>query len=78
MNSPVFALRLASAIFALIGLGHVIRILAHAELLVGSCSIGRRWSVLAVLVMAVLCGWFWKIASNAAKKPEVAPPKPTA
>lgn len=79
MNSPALGLRVASVIFGLMGLGHLIRIIACAGLQVGSCYIGRRWSVIAVILLAALCVWLWMLASKAAKsKVETPPAKPTA
>ncbi|HVU36530.1 MAG TPA: hypothetical protein VHE61_24030 [Opitutaceae bacterium] len=75
MNSPILALRTASAIFGLIGLGHVIRILAATTVNIGGYAIGRRWSVLAVVVLAALCVWLWRVSSGVGKKNE--PPAPT-
>jgi hypothetical protein len=77
MNSPALGLRVASVVFGLMGLGHLIRIIAFANLQVGSCHIGRRWSVVAIIVLAALCAWLWMLASKAAKaKVETPPVKP--
>lgn len=79
MNSPVLGLRVASVIFGLMGLCHLIRIIARAGLQVGCCLIGRQWSVVAVIVLAALCVWMWRLASTAAKsKTETPPTKPAA
>jgi hypothetical protein len=46
---------------------------------VGSYVVGRRWSVVAVIVLAALCVWLWVLASKAAKSEvEALPAKPTA
>jgi hypothetical protein len=79
MNCPAIGLRVASVIFGLMGLGHLIRIFACTHLQVGSCLIGRRWSVAAVIVLGALCVWLWMLASKACKAKDEAPPaKPTA
>jgi hypothetical protein len=79
MNSPALGLRVASVIFGLMGLGQLVRIIACVNLQVGSCHIGRRWSVVAVIVLAALCGWLWMLACKAAKsKVETPPAKPAA
>jgi hypothetical protein len=79
MNSPALGLRVASVIFGLMGLGQLIRIIVCANLQVGSCQIGRRWSVVAVIVLAALGVWLWMLASKAAKPKAEAPPvKPAA
>jgi len=74
MNCPTLGLRVASVIFGLMGLGQLIRIIACTNLQVGSCHIGRRWSVVAVIVLAALCVWLWMLASKACKAKSEAPP----
>jgi len=77
MNSPTLGLRVASVIFGLMGLAHVIRIIAHLNVQIGSCPFGRRWSALAVIVLGALSIWMCKLASAAAKsKTETPPAKP--
>ena len=79
MNSPALGLRVASVIFGLMGLGQLVRIIVCVNLQVGSCHIGRRGSVVAVIVLAALCVWLWMLACKAAKsKVETPPAKPTA
>ena len=79
MNSPALGLRVASVIFGLMGLGQLIRIIVCVNVQVGSCHIGRRWSVVAVVVLAALCVWLWMLAYEAAKsKGETPPAKPAA
>jgi type VI protein secretion system component VasK len=79
MNSPALGLRVASVIFGLMGLAHLIRIILSMGLQVGGWLVGRRWSVIAVIVLAALCVWLWMLASKAAKaKNEILPAKPSA
>ena len=79
MNTSTLGLRVASVIFGLMGLAHLIRIIAGIKLQVGSCPIGQGWSAAAVIVLAALCVWLWMLASKAAKtKTEPAPTKPAA
>lgn len=44
MKTPALALRIASALFGLMGLGHLVRILFATNIYVGHLYIGRRWS----------------------------------
>lgn len=74
MNSPALGLHVASVIFGLMGLGHLVRIIACVNLQVGSCSVGRWWSVAPIIVLAALCVWLWMLASKAAKSKTEAPP----
>jgi hypothetical protein len=79
MNSPALGLRVSSVIFGLAGLAHLIRIILSLGVQVGGYIIGRRWSVVAVIVCAALCVWLWMLASKAAKlKAEIPPAKPAA
>ena len=79
MNSPALGLHVASVIFGLMGLGHLVRIIACVNLQVGSCSIGRWWSVVPVIVLAALCVWLWMLAAKTEQpKPDAAPAKPAA
>ena len=57
MNSPALGLRIASVIFGLAALDHLIRIVFNLSLQLGSWFIGRRWSVVCVIVLAMLCIW---------------------
>ena len=79
MNTPTLGLRVASVIFGLLGLGHLLRIIGGLRLQVGTILIGRRWSVVALIVAAALCIWLWTLASGAAKSENESPPiKPAA
>ena len=78
MNSPALGLRVASVIFGLAALGHLIlRIILNLHAQLGSWVIGRRWSVVAVVVAVALCVWLWMLAYTAATpKAETPPAKP--
>ena len=79
MNSPALGLRVASVLFGLAAVGHLIRIVFKVYLQFGSWVVGRRWSTASVIVLAVLCIWMWMLAYTAAKqKTEIAPAKPVA
>ena len=64
MNAQVQGLRVASAIFALITIGHVIRLIKHAQVMVGHYSIPLWVSVVAALIAAPLSLWLWKLSST--------------
>jgi hypothetical protein len=67
MNSPKLGLRIASAIFGLFGLVHLIRVLTDTEIKVGTYQVALWPSVIAVLVAVILCGWMWRLASMTEK-----------
>ena len=78
MNCPALGLRVASVIFGLVGLLHLIRIFcAHLSIQVCGCYVGRRWSIISVIVLAALCIWMWKLASQVGKSKTETPPAAT-
>ncbi len=65
MKSQTLGLRVASVITGLVGLAHLLRILAGVQVVIGSWYVQRRWSAVAVLVAASLCVWFWRLSAAA-------------
>jgi hypothetical protein len=61
MSSAKNGLRVASIIFALFALGHLLRLINHAQVMVGThhISIG-----LSVIVAAGLSIWMWRLSSG--------------
>jgi hypothetical protein len=79
MNSQILGLRVASVIFGLAGLGHLVRLLVKMQLVVGGWYVQRRWNVVAVIVCAALCIWLWRLSTQGAKpKADLPPAKPAA
>ena len=64
MNSPRTGLRVASIIFALFALGHLLRLIKHAQVIVGSYTIPMGVSWVALIVAIILCIWMWRLASS--------------
>jgi hypothetical protein len=63
MNSPRTGLRVASVLFAVFALGHLLRLINHAHVTVGTLTIPMGLSWIALIVAAFLCVWFWRLAS---------------
>ena len=63
MNSQKRGLRVASIVFALFALGHVVRLATKAEVTVGGNQIGLWVSVVALLVAAALSLWLWRLSA---------------
>jgi hypothetical protein len=63
MNSPAFGLRVASAIFALFAVGHVVRLVKQAHVTVGTHQIPMSLSVVALIIAAILSIWLWRLSS---------------
>jgi hypothetical protein len=79
MNSPSLGLRVASVIFGLVGVAHLVRIVARFQITIGSVHVHRWMSAVAVIVTGFLCLWFWMLSSRdrtASAKPEAGPGKP--
>jgi len=63
MNSPTTGLRVASVIFALFFLGHVLRLITHASVMLGSYHVPMWPSVVALIVAGLLSMWMWRLSS---------------
>ena len=72
MNTPQNGLRVAGTIFGLVSLGHLLRMLLHFQLLIGSHPVPLWMNALAFLVTGALAWWFWQLSLPA----KVAPPAP--
>jgi hypothetical protein len=66
MNSPRTGLRVASIIFAIFAIGHVLRLINHAQVTVGTHTIPMGVSWIALIVAVILCVWLWRLSSRAA------------
>lgn len=76
MNSPMVGLRVASAVFGLVFLGQLARLLLRLKVTVGPCVIPLWCSGVALVVAAVLCVWLWRLSLVLAKP--VSPGSPPA
>ena len=63
MNSPTTGLRVASVIFGIFAIGHVLRLINHAQVTVGTITIPMGVSWVALIVAAILCIWFWRLSN---------------
>lgn len=73
MNSQIVGLRVASVIFGVVGLAHLLRILFRIQLIIGDYYIHRRWNAVAALVCAFLAGWLWRLSTTGGKSATGAP-----
>ncbi|HUL53701.1 MAG TPA: hypothetical protein VLT83_09875 [Opitutaceae bacterium] len=77
MNSPAVGLRVASAVFGLMCLAHVLRVITRFQMVLGGYSVPRKFSALAVIITGALCVWLWMLSTKADKpKPDAAPAQP--
>jgi hypothetical protein len=63
MNSPTTGLRVASIIFGIFAIGHLLRLINHAQVTVGTHSIPMGLSWVALIVAAILCIWLWRLSN---------------
>jgi uncharacterized membrane protein YecN with MAPEG domain len=64
MNSQKTGLRVASIVFALFAIGHVLRLINHAQVTVGTHTISMGVSWVALIIAAILCIWLWRLSSR--------------
>ena len=64
MNSQRTGLRVASIIFAIFALGHLIRLIKSVEVTVGTHTISMAVSWIALIVAVILCVWMWRLSSG--------------
>jgi uncharacterized membrane protein YecN with MAPEG domain len=63
MNSPTTGLRIASVLFGIFSIAHVLRLINHAQVTVGMHTIPMAVSWIALVVAGILCIWFWRLSS---------------
>lgn len=64
MNSPRTGLRVASVIFGIFAIGHLLRLINQAQVTVGTHTVPMGLSWVALIVAVILCIWFWRLASR--------------
>ena len=62
MNSQKFGLRVASLLFALFALGHLLRLLNQAQVIIGTQTIPLWISAPLAVIAALLSFWMWKLS----------------
>jgi hypothetical protein len=65
MNSQRNGLRVASVIFGLIALAHIIRLFKHAKINVATHVIPMEISWIGIIVFGLLCVWMWRLSAGA-------------
>src|SRR5436190_21848567 len=64
MNSQKTGLRVASIVFALFALGHILRLIKHAQVTVGTYHAPMWVSVIALIIAGGLSIWMWRLSSK--------------
>jgi hypothetical protein len=63
VNSPRTGLRVASVLFGIFAIGHILRLINQAQVTVGTLKIPMGLSWIALIIAAFLCVWLWRLAS---------------
>ena len=66
MKSQILGLRLAGTVFALVCLGHLLRIITQADVLIAGHQIPIWVNVVGVVIAGVLSLWMWRLSADAA------------
>jgi hypothetical protein len=64
MSSPKTGLRVASVIFAIFAIGHVLRLINHSQVTLGTHTIPMGVSWVALIVAALLSIWMWRLSKS--------------
>jgi hypothetical protein len=64
MSSPKTGLRVASVIFAIFAIGHVLRLINHSQVTLGTHTIPMGVSWVALIVAALLSIWLWRLSKS--------------
>jgi hypothetical protein len=64
MNPQKTGLRVASIIFAIFAIGHLLRLINQVPVQVGSQQIPMGVSWVALIIAAVLCVWMWRLSAG--------------
>ena len=64
MSSQKTGLRVASILFAIFAIGHILRLINHAQVTLGTHTIPMGVSWVALIVAALLSIWMWRLSSS--------------
>jgi uncharacterized membrane protein YecN with MAPEG domain len=64
MNSPKTGLRVASVLFGIFAIAHLLRLINHAQVTLGTHAIPMTVSWIALIIAAILCIWFWRLSKS--------------
>jgi hypothetical protein len=64
MSSQKSGLRVASIFFAIFAIGHILRLINHTQVTLGTHTIPMGVSWVALIVAALLSIWMWRLSSG--------------
>ena len=73
MKSQIIGLRLSSAIFGLVCLAHMARVVARVEIVIGHYRLGFMPSWIGIIVAGWLCIWLSQLAGPWSSETEEPP-----
>ena len=65
MNSQRTGLRVASVIFGLVTVAHIVRLFRHSKISFSTHVIPMEVSWIGIIVFGLLCIWMWRLSSAA-------------
>ena len=65
MSSQQMGLRVASLVFALVAIFHILRLVRHTAVTIGTHVVPMGLSWVAIVVGLILCIWMWRLSSAA-------------
>lgn len=64
MSSQAIGLRIASVVFAIFAIGHVVRLIKQADVVFGTMHVPMWVSGVALIVAGLLSVWLWRLSSG--------------
>jgi len=64
MSSPTTGLRVASIVFGIFAIGHLLRLLNQTPVMLGSHQVPMGVSWVALILAAILCIWMWRLSKS--------------
>jgi uncharacterized membrane protein YecN with MAPEG domain len=68
MNSQRTGLRVASVLFGIFAIGHLIRLIKQIPVQVANYQVPMGLSWVALIIAAILCIWFWRLSSTTSSR----------
>ncbi len=62
MNTSVMGLRVASVVFGLAGIAHLLRLLMELEVMIAGHRVPVWFSAPGFIVAGALCWWLWRLS----------------
>ena len=67
MHSPTLGLRVASTIFALVCVAHLLRIITHTDVIIAGRELPMWINIIGVMLAGALSLWMWGLSKAVAR-----------